>query len=236
VVALVRLMLKAAVVMPDGTKIIVREGTPQGGPLSPLLSNIVLDELDWELARRGHRFVRYADDCNVFVGSVRAGARVMASITKFLERRMRLQVNAEKSAVRHPSKAQGALPGLPLSAAPGRRDRRPVVGENGTAASGHHQADDAPNWGRSITACLDDLSRYLTGWMAHYRLCSVDAIKGLGVLDAHIRRRIRAIIVRQKKRPRFLLRHLLRSGWADRPLPAPRTADEGHGIAPTGRP
>jgi RNA-directed DNA polymerase len=104
VVALVRLMLKAAVVMPDGTRIIVREGTPQGGPLSPLLSNIVLDELDWELARRGHRFVRYADDCNVFVGSVRAGGRVMASITKFLERRMRLQVNAEKSAVRHPSK------------------------------------------------------------------------------------------------------------------------------------
>jgi RNA-directed DNA polymerase len=83
-------------------RIIVREGTPQGGALSPLLSNIVLDELDWELARRGHRFVRYADDCKVFVGSVRAGARVMASITRFLECRMRLQVNAEKSAVRPP--------------------------------------------------------------------------------------------------------------------------------------
>ena len=82
VIELVRSMLKAAVVMPDGTRIMVREGTPQGGLLSPLLSDIVLDELDQELARRGHRFVRYADDCNVFVGSARAGARVMASIAK----------------------------------------------------------------------------------------------------------------------------------------------------------
>ncbi|MGE3700949.1 MAG: reverse transcriptase domain-containing protein [Hyphomicrobiaceae bacterium] len=91
-VELVRLMLRAAAVMPDGTRIVVREGTPQGGPLSPLLSNIVLDELDQELARRGYRFVRYADDCNVFVGSARAGKRVMVSIAGFLKTRMRLQV------------------------------------------------------------------------------------------------------------------------------------------------
>jgi RNA-directed DNA polymerase len=212
VVALVRLMLKAAVVMPDGARITVREGTPQGGPLSPLLSNIVLDELDRELARRGHRFVRYADDCNVFVGSVRAGVRVMASITKFLERRMRLQVNAEKSAVRHPSKVhflgfrfllrQDGEIGVLLSAKTERR----------LAATIRQMTPS--NWGRSITACMDGLSRYLTGWMAHYRLCSADVTKGLGVIDAHIRRRIRAIIVRQKKRPRFLLRHLLALGVA----------------------
>ena len=104
IVALVRLMLKAAVMMPDGTKIAVQEGTPQGGPLSPLLSNIVLDELDGELARRGLRFVRYADDCNIFVRSERAGQRVMASIRGFLETRMRLQVNEEKSGVRHPTR------------------------------------------------------------------------------------------------------------------------------------
>ena len=78
------------------------EGTPQGGPLSPLLSNLVLDELDRELERRGHRFVRYADDCNVYVRSEAAGRRVMTSITRFVERRLRLQVNAEKSAVAHP--------------------------------------------------------------------------------------------------------------------------------------
>jgi RNA-directed DNA polymerase len=210
VVALVRLMLNAAVVMPDGTRTMVREGTPQGGPLSPLLSNIVLDELDWELTRRGHRFVRYADDCNVFVGSARAGVRVMASITTFLERRMRLQVNAEKSAVRHPSQVhflgfrfllrQDGEIGVLLSAKTERR----------LAATIRQMTPS--NWGRSITACMDGLGRYLTGWMAHYRLCSADAIKGLGVLDAHIRRRIRAIIVRQKKRPRFLLRHLLALG------------------------
>ena len=100
--ALVRAMLKAGVVMPDGVTIAVTEGTPQGGPLSPLLSNIVLDELDRELERRGHRFVRYADDCNIFVRSMRAGERVMASTRRFLERRLRLKINAEKSAVRRP--------------------------------------------------------------------------------------------------------------------------------------
>jgi len=210
VIELVRLVLKAAVAMPDGTRIIVREGTPQGGPLSPLLSNIVLDELDQELGRRGHRFVRYADDCNVFVGSARAGARVMASIAKFLASRMRLQVNAEKSAVRHPSKVhflgfrfllrQDGQIGVLLSAQTERR----------LAATIRQMTPS--NWGRSISTCMDGLSRYLTGWMAHYRLCSPDAVKGLGVLDAHIRRRIRAIIVRQKKRPRFLLRHLLALG------------------------
>ena len=186
VIELVRLMLKAAVVMPDGTRIIVREGTPQGGPLSPLLSNIVLDELDQELARRGHRFVRYADDCNVFVGSARAGARVMASISKFLASRLRLQVNSAKSAVRHPSKVHflgfrfllrrdGQI-GILLSAKTERR----------LAATMREMTP--PNWGRSITTCMDGLSRYLTGWMAHYRLCSPDAVKGLSVLDAHIRR------------------------------------------------
>jgi RNA-directed DNA polymerase len=101
-VTLIRLMLKAAVVMPDGTRVAVQEGTPQGGPLSPLLSNIVLNESDDELARRGLRFARYANDCNIFVRSERAGHRVMASIRRFLEQRMRLQVNEEKSGVRKP--------------------------------------------------------------------------------------------------------------------------------------
>ena len=95
-------MLRAKVVMPDGVKVSTEEGVPQGGPLSPLLSNIVLDELDWELDRRGHRFVRYADDQNVYVRSERAGQRVMASLTDFIERRLRLKVNASKSAVARP--------------------------------------------------------------------------------------------------------------------------------------
>jgi group II intron reverse transcriptase/maturase len=95
-------MLEAGVVLPNGVVVSTDEGVPQGGPLSPLLSNIVLDELDWELDRRGHRFVRYADDENIYVRSERAGQRVMASITQFIERRLRLRVNAAKSAVARP--------------------------------------------------------------------------------------------------------------------------------------
>ena len=85
--------------MVNGVVIETEEGTPQGGPLSPLLSNIVLDELDRELEKRGHRFVRYADDCNIYVGSERAAERVMASVSNTIEKKLRLQVNKEKSAV-----------------------------------------------------------------------------------------------------------------------------------------
>jgi RNA-directed DNA polymerase len=211
--ALVRAMLRASVVMPDGTKIAVTEGTPQGGPLSPLLSNIVLDELDRELARRGHRFVRYADDCNIFVRSARAGERVMASIRTFLERRMRLKVNEEKSGVRAPHEvhflgfrfqcrqtAEGCQTAVLLSAKAERRLRTTL------------REMTPPNWGRSLTNCMEQLSRYLNGWVAHFRLCTAEAVNGLRAIDAHIRRRLRAIIIRQRKRARFLFRHLRSRG------------------------
>lgn len=206
---LVRRMLKAAVVMPDGARVAVEEGTPQGGPLSPLLSNIVLDEFDQELARRGLRFVRYADDANVFVRSERAGIRVMASLRRFLEHRLRLQINEEKSAVRKPEQVHflgfrffcndgaSSKTGIGLS----DKAKRAVIATIRELTP--------PNWGRSMTSCMADLSRYLNGWMAHYRLCTAEAAPGFGVIDAHVRRRLRAIIVRQKKRPRFLFRHLL---------------------------
>ena len=209
VLDLIRRMLKAAVSMPDGTRVAVEEGAPQGGPLSPLLSNIVLDELDQELRRRGLRFVRYADDCNIFVGSERAGKRVMASLRRFLEQRLRLQINEEKSAVRRPEQVH--FLGFRLRCA------KTASPQTGVALSDKAKRQlmatirdmTPPNWGRSITSCMADLSRYLNGWMAHYRLCTVEATPELGVIDAHVRRRIRAIIVCQKTRPRFLFRHLL---------------------------
>ena len=136
--------------------------------------------------------------------------RVMASISTFLETRMRLQVNVDKSAVRHPSTVhflgfrfllrQDGQIGVLLSAKTGRRLAATI------------REKTPPNWGRSISSCMDGLSRYLNGWMAHYRLCTPDAVQAMGVFDAHIRRRIRAIIVRQKKRQRFLFRHLLAKG------------------------
>jgi RNA-directed DNA polymerase len=100
---LLRALLSTGVVMSTGVVVKMREGTPQGGPLSPLLSNVVLNELDWELEKRGHRFVRYADDCNIYVDSERAAQRVMASITVFIEKRLRLKVNQKKSTVGDPS-------------------------------------------------------------------------------------------------------------------------------------
>ena len=166
--------------------------------------------MDQELTRRGLRFVRYADDCNIFVRSVRAGTRVMASVTRFLETRLRLQVNQDKSAMRHPSKVHflgfrflikpdGQI-GVLLSAKTEKRLAETI------------REMTPPSWGRSITACMADVSRYLTGWMSHYRLWTPDATRRLDAFDAHIRRRIRAIIVRQKKRQRFLFRHLLAKG------------------------
>lgn len=211
IISLVRRMLTASVVMPDGTKETVREGTPQGGPLSPLLSNIVLDELDRELDRRGLRFVRYADDANIFVRSERAGQRVMTSIRGFLEKRMRLQVNEEKSGVRKPDDVhflgfsfrcsdEGGDVAIFPSAKAERRLRATM------------REMTPPSWGRSIGSCMTNVSRYLTGWMSHFRLCTPEAAQQLGTIDAHIRRRVRAIIVRQKKRPRFLVRHLKTRG------------------------
>ncbi len=213
IVALVRLMLKAAVIMPDGTKIAVQEGTPQGGPLSPLLSNIVLNELDGELARRGLRFVRYADDCNIFVRSERAGKRVMVSIRGFLETRMRLQVNEEKSGVRAPDEVQ--FLGFSFRCTRGEEGDRVAVFPSAKAEQrlrARMREMTSPSWGRSITSCMEGVSRYLTGWISHFRLCTPEAVQGLGVLDAHVRRRVRAIIVRQKKLPRFLFRHLKAKG------------------------
>jgi len=218
IIRLIRLMLTASVIMPDGKKVAVREGTPQGGPLSPCLSNIVLDELDQELAQRGLRFVRYADDANIFVRSERAGMRVMDSIRHFLETRMRLKVNEAKSGVRKPDEV--AFLGFSFRCS--RKEDGDVhvaVFPSGKAVRRLKttiREKTPPNWGRSITACMDGLSQYLNGWIAFFRLCTPEAVRELRAIDAHIRRRIRAIIVRHRKRPRFLFRHLVSKGASPR--------------------
>ena len=160
-------MLKAKVVMPDGVVVSTEEGVPQGGPLSPLLSNIVLDELDSELARRGHRFVRYADDDNIYVRSERAGQRVMASVIRFIEKRLRLKVNQAKSAVARPEERH--FLGFRL-----RRDPEDGGGRGAAveAVEGPHRREnpraDAASLGAVASGCIATLNAYLRGWLGFF--------------------------------------------------------------------
>jgi len=224
ILRLIHRMLKAKVVMPDGTRVSSDEGTPQGGPLSPLLSNIVLDELDWELQRRGLRFVRYADDFNVFVGSKRAGERVMANLIGFITRRLRLRVNDDKSAVTRPedlhflgfSLHRGTDGSIEVFLS--RRSRKRIDAKIRELTP--------RTLGRPLKVCIERINEYLEGWYGHFRLCTLAAQRSFGNLDAHTRRRLRAIVVRQRKRPRYLFRHLVKRGvtvrtaarcaWCDR--------------------
>ncbi|MHC4092278.1 MAG: reverse transcriptase domain-containing protein [Planctomycetota bacterium] len=187
------------------------QGTPQGGPLSPLLSNIVLDELDQEMARRGYRFVRYADDINIYVRSQRSGQRVMASITRFIERRLRLSVNVDKSAVARPEERH--FLGFRLR-------REPMDGSTEVLLSKRSvdrikqtiRAMTPRNWGQSLDACIEALNRYLRGWIGFFWICTEAEERTLHALDAHIRRRLRAIILKHWKRRRTMIRRLLRLG------------------------
>jgi RNA-directed DNA polymerase len=197
---LIHRMLKAKVVMPDGVVTSSEEGVPQGGPLSPLLSNIVLDELDRELEQRGHRFVRYADDCNIYVSSERAGKRVMASIIDFIERRLRLKVNREKSAVSRPEKRH--FVGFSLL-------RKPQDGavEVRLSERSKHRIDEKireltpRTWGQSLRECIRKVNEYLRGWMGFFHIITQEQ-SPLRTLDSHLRRRVRAIAIRHWRRRR----------------------------------
>ncbi len=211
VLALVHRMLKAKVVLPDGTKVSTEEGTPQGGPLSPLLSNVVLDELDRELQRRGLRFVRYADDIHVFVRSRRSGERVLDSLTRFLEGRMRLKVNRDKSAVVRPQESH--MLGFCFLVGPEGAVQVLLSRKTVRRIAARIRALTPRTWGRSLVDVLQQAGAYLRHWMGYFRRCSEAGVWRLRFLDAHVRRRIRAILVRQKgRRPRFLFRHLRERG------------------------
>ncbi len=204
-------MLKAGVVLPDGVVVTQDEGVPQGGPLSPLLSNVVLDELDHELTRRGHRFVRYADDINIFVGSERAGQRVMASATAFIEGRMRLKVNVSKSAVARPDDRH--FLGFSL-----RRDPQTGVVEIHLSKRSRGRIAEKivdltrRNWGQSFPDCIQRINAYTRGWIGFFGICSEVENRKLQTLDAHIRRRLRALKLKHWKRRRSIVRALIAMG------------------------
>jgi group II intron reverse transcriptase/maturase len=205
---LIRRMLKAKVVMPDGVVVVSEEGTPQGGPLSPLLSNIVLDELDRELARRGHRFVRYADDCNIYVRSERAGHRVMASVVRFIEGHLRLKVNHAKSAVARPGERH--FVGFSLRRNPETSKVEVQLSKRSKTAIDKKIRELTPRaWGQSMSGCIQGLNRYLLGWIGFFGICTEEVVRTLHGLDAHIRRRLRAVQLRQWKRKRYIVNHLV---------------------------
>jgi RNA-directed DNA polymerase len=178
------------------------EGTPQGGPLSPLLSNILLDELDKELERRGHRFVRYADDCNIYVKSEEAGKRVLESITNWLEKKLKLKVNREKSGVDRPWKRKF----LGYSMTSTREPRLKISPKS----IGRLKEIFRKGRGRKLETIIEELKPKLTGWIAYYRLTRVKGI--LTQLDQWIRRRLRCIIWRQLKRVYARAKALIRRG------------------------
>lgn len=211
VLQLIRRMLKAKVVMPDGVVVSTEEGTPQGGPLSPLLSNIVLDELDWELDRRGHRFVRYADDANIFVQSERAGQRVMASVRRFIEERLRLIVNADKSAVARPEERH--FLGFRLRRTSEQEASDVLLSVRSRERIARKIRELVPRtWGQSIHACIRRINAYLLGWIGYFWICTEAESRAMRNLDAHIRRRLRALQLAQWKRPRTIVTRLIRAG------------------------
>jgi group II intron reverse transcriptase/maturase len=210
ILRLIGKMLKAGVVMPDGVVIPTKEGAPQGGPLSPLLSNIVLDELDHELGRRGHRFVRYADDVSIFVKSERAGQRVFESVTSFLERRMKLVVNQEKSAVSRPRGRHI----LGFSIRQNLRKKQVKLDISGKARERLRERirELTPrNHGRSLRDAIRRINTYLRGWAEYFGVAEL-AGGPARYADGHIRRRLRAILLQHWHKTPTLRRKLIGLG------------------------
>jgi len=190
---LIRGFLTAGV-LEGGLVSATEEGVPQGGPLSPLLSNLMLDVLDKELEKRGHRFVRYADDCNIYVRSQRAGERVMAGIEKFLTKRLKLRVNKAKSAVAKPSVRKF----LGFSFTGGKVPRRRIAPQVIARFKARVRELTRRTCGRSLVQIVKELSTYLVGWRGYFGLCQTPSV--LRTLDEWIRRRLRAIAWKQWKR------------------------------------
>lgn len=202
---LVRRYLQAGI-MVDGMETARTEGTPQGSPLSPLLSNIILDDLDKELETRGHAFCRYADDCNIYVASEKAGIRVMASITRFLTEKLKLRVNVEKSAVDRPWN----LKYLGYSMTSEKKPRLKPAEKSVERLKATLQEVFRMGQGRSLARTIATISLILRGWGQYYKLSGVKEI--FKKLDSWIRRKLRSLFWIQWKRPRRRYLALMKLG------------------------
>jgi RNA-directed DNA polymerase len=221
VLKLIRLYLQAGM-MSDGLVEARREGTPQGGPLSPLLSNILLDDLDKELERRGHCFCRYADDCNIYVHTQRSGERVMASVSAFLAKKLKLKVNAEKSAVDRPWNRKF----LGYSMTSNVEPRLKVAPESVKRFKGKLKDLFRRGRGRNLGRFIrDDLAPVLRGWINYFRRAEVKGI--FEDLDQWLRHKLRCILWRQWKKPYARARNLMRLGLEEER--AWRSATNGRG-------
>jgi len=215
---IIRRFLQAGL-MQDGVCVTRDEGTPQGGPLSPLLSNLLLDDLDRELERRGHRFCRYADDCNIYVRSLAAGQRVMESVTQFLEQKLRLRVNREKSAV------------APVGERKFLGHRLLLNGKLGIAPKSIQRAKEKirqitrRSRGVSLAQVIVELNLFLVGWITYYRYAACRF--QLQCLDEWTRRKLRCYRLKQRKRGSSLARFLRRLGVSA--IQASRLAASGKG-------
>jgi len=197
------------------------EGTPQGGPLSPLLSNLVLDELDRELERRGHRFVRYADDSNIYVRSERAGQRVMESITRFITQKLKLKVNEAKSAVARPQERKF----LGFSFTDGPELKRAIAPKALERFKQRIREITRRAKGVSIETTIEALAPYMRGWRNYFGFCETPEV--LVSLTRWVRLRLRAALWRQWKTPRRRRAALIALGVG--PQLARNTAGSGRG-------
>lgn len=216
----IRAFLNAGV-MENGLVSATREGAPQGGPLSPLLSNVVLDELDRELERRGHRFIRYADDCNIYVRSERAGQRVMENISQFITRTLKLKVNPSKSKVDRPWRCKF----LGFRITVGKQTKRSIAPSSLSRFKERVRKLTCYRRGVTIEQMIENLNRYLIGWRGYFGYCQSPSV--LQVLDGWIRRRLRCVYWRRWKRGKKRFAELRRLG-VGRDLAA-QTAGSVHG-------
>ena len=195
VLTLIRRYLEAGV-MVNGCCVTTEEGTPQGGPLSPLLSNIMLDDLDQELTRRGHVFARYSDDCNIYVQSKRAGERVMKSISAFVEEQLMLKVNQEKSAIDRAWKRKF----LGFSFTLERETRIRLAQKTVKRFKNKVRELTSRSKSQAMSERIEELNTYVMGWIGYYQLADTRSV--LQELDEWLRRRLRMCYLKQWKKPK----------------------------------